>query len=89
MEKIYDELHIRFKDLNTQSQNWTLEFEKVKLQQVKREEARQAYDHYDEKLEKLYKEREDRTKRNKTESSKEFEIVSRVFIFFNNQFRTK
>ena len=94
MEKIYDEMHARIKELNTQSQNWTVEFEKVKvnillytnisklihyqLQNVKREESRQNYDHYDEKLEKLYKERDARTKGNKTESAKEFELLNRV-----------
>ena len=31
MEKAYDEIAARLKDLNTQSQNWTINFEKVKV----------------------------------------------------------
>ncbi len=34
MEKIYEEMHSRVKELNSASQNWTLEMEKVKVNPI-------------------------------------------------------
>jgi hypothetical protein len=82
MEKIYTDISLKMKDINTQSQNWVKDFEMLKNIHKNREEKRMDYDHYDAKLEELYKEKDERTRNNKTESSKDFEKLNRVIILY-------
>lgn len=80
IEKQFENFLKSVNNIHLRTSEWSQMFAITKPLLQQREEKRKHFDHYDEKLEKLYKAKLDRIRRKVSESSKDIELLERVYI---------
>ncbi len=84
-ERLYEDLLVRVREIERVGQAWDVQYETVRIEIDKREEARRKYDHYDDKYQKLLKRRDQKNAHGDVFSVKEQEYFERV-NYLNNLF---